>query len=162
MLSIRHNTNDIEESLHPLYTLWSHVRAIPKYSQQKLNSYIVILVSPKHKNPYYSSGVKGKIFTFITTMHSYIWLCTIAESLKKKKKNILNRISWIKIIYVCLFFYILLFSQLIHFSDRLLDFHKKLKLKFKKRRNWLIWRIYRRESKWCCATGLWPERLYCQ
>ena len=46
----------------------------------KLNSYIAILVLPKHKNPYYSSGVKGKFFTFIATMHSYIWLCTVAKS----------------------------------------------------------------------------------
>ena len=38
----------------------------------KLNSYIAILVSPKHKNPYYISGVKGKFFTFIATVHIYI------------------------------------------------------------------------------------------
>ena len=27
-----------------------------------------------------NSGAKGKIFTFIATLHSYIWLCTVAES----------------------------------------------------------------------------------
>ena len=45
-----------------------------------LFNYIAILVSPKHKNSYYSSGAKGKIFTFIATMHSYVWLCIVAES----------------------------------------------------------------------------------
>ena len=46
----------------------------------KLNSLISILASPKHKNPYYSSGAKGKIFTFIAIVHSYVCLCTVAES----------------------------------------------------------------------------------
>ena len=53
---------------------------IKALTAMKLNSYIAILASPKHKNPYYSSGAKGKIFTFIATVHSYIWLCIVTES----------------------------------------------------------------------------------
>ena len=45
----------------------------------QVNSYIAILATPKHKIPRYSSGAKGKIFTFIATVQSYIRLYTIAE-----------------------------------------------------------------------------------
>ena len=46
----------------------------------ELNSYIVILALPKHKNQPYNSGAKGIFFTFIATVHNYLWLCTVAES----------------------------------------------------------------------------------
>ena len=45
----------------------------------ELNNYIVILTLLKHKNPHYSNGAKGKIFTFIATMHIYKQMCTVAE-----------------------------------------------------------------------------------
>ena len=46
----------------------------------ELNSYIAILAPPKHKNHPYNSGAKGIFFTFIATVHNYLWLCTVAES----------------------------------------------------------------------------------
>ena len=46
----------------------------------KLNSYIAILASPKHKSPYYRSQAKGKNFTFVATVHNYVWLCTVTKS----------------------------------------------------------------------------------
>ena len=55
----------------------SYIRA---FTIVKLNSYIAILASPKYKNSYYSSGAKGKNFTFIVIVHSYVWLCIVAKS----------------------------------------------------------------------------------
>ena len=84
-------------------------KSVRAFTEVKLNSYIAILVSPKHKNPYYSSGVKGKFFTFIATVHIYIWLCTVAKSYKKKifKKITLSRI---KIIFAYFLFFIFFYS----------------------------------------------------
>ena len=45
--------------------------------------------------------LKDKIFTFIVTVHSHIWLCTIAES----KKKIIFILHTFKIIFVSVFFY---------------------------------------------------------
>ena len=38
----------------------------------ELNSYIAILILPKHKNHSYSSGAKCIFLTFIATVHSYL------------------------------------------------------------------------------------------
>ena len=54
----------------PFYQLRSQV--IRALTAVKLNSYIAILVSQKYKNPYYSSGAKGKIFTFIAIVNKYM------------------------------------------------------------------------------------------
>ena len=56
----------------------------------ELNSYITILAPPKHKNPHYSSGAKGKIFTFIATMHIYKCVLQLKAKKQKKKKFILH------------------------------------------------------------------------
>ena len=71
-------SSNCDISLVILTSIFSYL----EHSQQC--SQIAILVTPKHKNPHYNSGVKGKIFTFIATMQSYIWLCTVAKNFIKK------------------------------------------------------------------------------
>ena len=43
-------------------------------------SKLAILAPPKHKKQPYSCGAKSIFSSFIATVHSYLWLCTIAES----------------------------------------------------------------------------------
>ena len=50
---------------------WVDGVALRALTAVELNSYIAILVPPKHKNPHYSSGAKGKNFTLIATVHIY-------------------------------------------------------------------------------------------
>jgi len=44
-----------------------------------------IFSTTTHKKEGCNSRAKSNIFTFIAKMHSYIWLCIVAKSLKKKK-----------------------------------------------------------------------------
>ena len=70
------------------------------YAAVKLNSYIAILDSLKHKNTCYNSKAIGRIFQLLAIVHSYLWLCTVARSLKNN--NILLNFSLsslIKIIF---------------------------------------------------------------
>ena len=52
-----------------VWLVWESIFLLRALTTVKLNSYITILASPKYKNLYYN-GVKGKIFTFITTVHT--------------------------------------------------------------------------------------------
>ena len=50
-----------------------------------LNSYIAIFSTTKYQNMPYNGGAKTIFFgsIAIATMHSYFWLCTVAEKYKK-------------------------------------------------------------------------------
>ena len=70
------------------------ILAPPKHKNQptaalvavELNNYITILAPPKHKNQPIAVELKVFFFfTFIVTVHSYLWLCTITKSKKNKK-----------------------------------------------------------------------------
>ena len=77
------------------------------YAAVKLNSYIAILVSLKHKNTCYNSKAIGRIFQLLAIVHSYLWLCTVARSLKNN--NILLNFSLSSLIKI-------IFSLVLSFS----------------------------------------------
>ena len=49
-----------------------------------LNSYIAIFSTTKTQDVPCNSGAKVIFFCSTATVHSYFWLCTVAERLKKK------------------------------------------------------------------------------
>ena len=46
----------------------------------ELKSYIAILGPPKHKNKHDSGAIAIFFFSFIATVHIYLWMCMVAES----------------------------------------------------------------------------------
>ena len=98
---------------HKCFVILQRSDGLKALTAVKLNGYIAILASPKHKNAYYCNGVKGKIFTFIATMHSYVWLCTVAKSKKKKSPA---GLKYIYIYSLSFLLKILTISQLLDLS----------------------------------------------
>ena len=94
----------------------------------ELNSYIIILISPKHKKPPSSSGAKAIFFSFIAIVHIYLWMCTKLKiyiyiklnfSLLFYLKNIFSFFLFLSPAYLLSSFFLLIFFSLPHLLSAL-------------------------------------------